>query len=338
MPIRLLSVILPILLAVSIGCADDPPITIEGWGTIIDPDRDCSVTIKNGLISIHVPEGADDLSAELNRLNAPRMLQEVSGSFSIEVRVSGEFVTGEATIEGRTAYNGAGLLLWQDERNYIRLERAALKRSGRVQHYVNFEQRVDGRIVQFGTPLDFQVDETRACDLRLERKDAQINASVRQGDDPWQALLPKSSPLPIIVKVGVTAINASDAPFEPHFSNLRLSSNTTTSAKSTPVKDQDPYEVPDSNVEDLVAFVKKIKEIRPRTRDEYTTHSTRSPEALATAAERILKFDDAPPEARELAQRILFEPRVNSVSRLAEADQRSFLDEVLAFQRQRRCE
>ena len=220
---KLLTALLPVVIAVTAVGADREPFTIQGWGSIVDPDGDCSVVIENDSIELHVPAGAHDLSAELNKMNAPRILQDVRGDFVAEIKIDGEFVTGEATISGRTAYNGAGLLLWLDDRNYTRLERAALKRSGQVRHYVNFEQRIDGKIQFFGAPVDFQVDATQPCYLRLERKGQQILGSAKQGDDPWRALIPNSAPLPPAVRFGIAAVNASDAPFAPQFSELQFS-------------------------------------------------------------------------------------------------------------------
>ncbi len=115
---KLLTALLPVVIAVTAVGADREPFTIQGWGSIVDPDGDCSVVIENDSIELHVPAGAHDLSAELNKMNAPRILQDVRGDFVAEIKIDGEFVTGEATISGRTAYNGAGLLLWLDDRNY----------------------------------------------------------------------------------------------------------------------------------------------------------------------------------------------------------------------------
>ena len=196
---------------------------INGWGRQVDPDEDCTFTVDNGSLLIGVPGTPHDLSAELNRMNAPRVLQEVTGDFAIEVRVSGEFSPGEANIAGRTSYNGAGLLVMQDERTYIRLERAVLVRDGATQHYVNFEVRVNGQNVRFGTPADYKVDDSGDCYLRLERKGEQVAGAVRQGDDNWHLLAPKEVRLHPQLSIGVAAVNASSKPFTPSVVELRVS-------------------------------------------------------------------------------------------------------------------
>ena len=303
--------ILPLLLASGNLAAQTTPITIEDWGTIIDPDRKCAVVIRNHRVAIELPAGAFDLSVELRRTNAPRILQDVRGDFVLDVKVDGEFQTGDATIEERTAYNGAGLLLWQDDLNYIRLERAALKRAGQVRHYVNFEQRTNGRIARFGTPLDFQVDADQPCHLRLERKGDEVVGSAKQGDGAWKPLGRKSAELPLDVRVGVAAINASNAEFTPVFEALTLNVGNApkvakqgpqpvkpSPVKPSPVK-RDPYEVPESSsASDLVAYIKSIKEMRPKTLEEYRAHASRGPKAMEAAAKRILELKEAPNDAR----------------------------------------
>lgn len=331
MRIKLFCVFLPLLLVTRLLAAEPAPITIENWGTVFDPDEKCAVVIRSHRVAIQVPAGAYDLSAELRRTNAPRILQEVRGDFVLEVEVDGAFKTGEGTIATRTAYNGAGLLIWQDELNYLRLERAALSRSGNLRHYVNFEQRINGRLTRFGSEKDYEVDETKPCKLRLERKGQQILGFAKQGEAEWQSLGVKSAGLPMDMWVGVAAINASDAAFEPVFTGLTLeAAGMKKLATPAPVK-VDPYEVPEGDVDALVAFIRRIKATRPRTAEEYRAFATRGPAAMTTAAERILKQEDAPAAARELAQRIVYEAKVRSISNASEEDQKAFIKEIREF-------
>jgi regulation of enolase protein 1 (concanavalin A-like superfamily) len=204
--------------------ADQNPLgLLNGWGYLIDPDKDSVFTIANDSLGIQVPGTPHDLSAELNRMNAPRVLQSVTGDFSIEVKVSGQFGAGEATIQERAAYNGAGLLLMSDLRNYVRLERAVLVRDDTRQHYANFEVRINGRNVRFGQPDDFVIEETKDCFLRLERAGSEIRGAVRQdADADWHYLQSKEAPLLPQTAVGVTLVNSSDKPFSATFSALQL--------------------------------------------------------------------------------------------------------------------
>ena len=54
---------------------------IEGWGRPVDPDGDCAFNVDNDGMTIRVPGTPHDLSIELNRMNAPRVLQDVDGRF-----------------------------------------------------------------------------------------------------------------------------------------------------------------------------------------------------------------------------------------------------------------
>src|SRR4051812_29204105 len=55
------------------------PLEIKGWGTAINPDGDCKFSVERGRVTIAIPGKVHALSAELGRVNAPRLLQEVEG-------------------------------------------------------------------------------------------------------------------------------------------------------------------------------------------------------------------------------------------------------------------
>ncbi len=128
--------------------------TLKGWGVVVDPDGDCQIGLEKETLTISVPAKMHDLSIEVDNMNAPRVLREMEGDFIAQLKVSGKVRhTGNRTSEHYFAYHGAGLLLWQDERNYIRLERASVNREGEgVFHYANFELRKDGKRVDVRKP------------------------------------------------------------------------------------------------------------------------------------------------------------------------------------------
>ena len=326
------SIVLGCLLVASVRADDLQYGTVSGWGAMIDPDGDCSFLVQNQSVTIQIPGTAHGLSAELSRMNAPRILQDIRGDFAIEVQVAGAFAPGGAAVAGRTAYNGAGLVLWLDEANYIRLERAVLVRNAKARHYVNFEQRIDSRLARFGRPEDYDFDENKPCYLRLERKGVQVLGAIRQSkQEAWHQLGAKTVPRSDSLKVGVAAINASDKPFGPQFSELRLSGESVKEMAKQPQPKPDRYAVPEADVEELVAFIKRINSMRPRSSQEYRTHALRAPKALAAAADRILKAEDASDEARRLAQQIRFNQEIRTASSLNEKQQRSLLDRLVAF-------
>ena len=119
----LLAVVVCLIIIVGYLTAQRPK-TVRGWGTLIDLDNDCAVREEAGKLMITIPGGTHDLNMELGGMNAPRVLREVDGDFTVQVKVSGGFDPGnEAAKSGTAPFNSAGLLLWQDEKNYLRLER-----------------------------------------------------------------------------------------------------------------------------------------------------------------------------------------------------------------------
>src|SRR4051812_32834403 len=105
------------------------PQTIKGWGTVVDPDGDCRVEEKDGTLTITVAKTHHDLTYQEigNRFNAPRVVREVEGDFTMQVKVP-KFPMPDADAEatGLYPFMSAGLLVWQDEKNFFRVERAAV--------------------------------------------------------------------------------------------------------------------------------------------------------------------------------------------------------------------
>ena len=67
---------------------------LEGWGKVVDPDGDCKFDAARGSLSIAIPGTHHNLNPAV-RQNAPRVLQEVEGDFTVQVRVSGDFEPGQ---------------------------------------------------------------------------------------------------------------------------------------------------------------------------------------------------------------------------------------------------
>ena len=205
-----------------------PRLTLAGWGELVDPDGDCVFEKKDATLTITVPgtPKPHDLSAELISMNAPRVLQPVTGDFTIEVRVDGEFKPGdESTQAGRTGYNGAGLLLFADSRNFVRIERATLQRSNQEPSgYVNFEIRVDGEVIRIGTTGDRPIKVDQPVFLRLVRTGDTLHGFASDDGEKWDELDPKPIPTewPKDLQAGVAAISTSKVSFTPVFSGLKL--------------------------------------------------------------------------------------------------------------------
>ncbi len=190
---------------------------LKGWGQIVDPDRDCDFRPDGRRLTIVVPPKKHDLSFEAGDMNAPRVLRDVEGDFIAQVKVSGNVMhAGDRTSKRYSAYHGAGLLLWQDQRNYVRLERAAISREDGVVHYVNFEMRKDGE--HFGSP-GFELPDQDFY-LRAERRGGRVCGAVSTDGVRWHYLNPIPVNSPPRIKLGVVAINTSTERFDPTFAEL----------------------------------------------------------------------------------------------------------------------
>ncbi len=100
----------------------------DAWGHAVDPDADCNFEMDTSedKLRIIVPGKTHILSAEIGQVNAPRILRDLKGDFDLRVRVGGTSRPGgRATTTVYSPYHGAGLVIWQDEENYVRLEIAA---------------------------------------------------------------------------------------------------------------------------------------------------------------------------------------------------------------------
>jgi hypothetical protein len=206
------------------GGTGQHPKEIKGWGTVTDPDGDCTFKEDKGKLIIAVPAGFHDLQPD-RAMNAARVLREVEGDFTATVKVACVLTPGEASIKGRTAGYFAGLLLWAGDKGYIRLERNAMRSGGTgkpVSFRPLFEYWKDGKVKpakRVGPLITFNAD---ANWFKLERKGATVTASYSDDGKEWVATFVADAELPKKVHIGVAAFNTSDTPFAAEFAGLKV--------------------------------------------------------------------------------------------------------------------
>ena len=191
------------------------------WGDAVDPDGDCKFELepREDKVRIIVPGKPHILSAEIGHVNAPRLLREIKGDFDLIVRVAGTGNPGgKATTTVYAPYHGAGLLIWQDEENYVRLEIAADVRHGKARPYVNFEYRKDGTLATSSGPMNTDGSNH----LRLRRRGDEIYASFGPDGLRWTSFPPLTTKLSARLQVGVSAINSSTKPLTAEFAGLEV--------------------------------------------------------------------------------------------------------------------
>jgi regulation of enolase protein 1 (concanavalin A-like superfamily) len=197
-------------------------LTVKGWGGVIDPDGDCKFTIAKGSLRMSLPGTDHSLAFERGIMNAPRALRNVTGDFIAQVEVSGDYpAKASSLISNRRPFHGAGLLVWLDEENYIRLERAKLVFDGENMSYVNFEYRQNGEFVRKGDASQLPIPDGTSH-VRIERFGSTIFASVSEDGVQWTAMDQIEIDMPQNVSVGVAAGHNTSSPFEPEFKTFKL--------------------------------------------------------------------------------------------------------------------
>ena len=204
---------------------------IEGWGEVVDPDGDCKIERHNGGVLISVPGTVHDLYPP-TKVNAPRVQQDVEGDFSARVKVSGDFYPGKEPARGfNRAYHGAGLLVWQDENNYVRLERMEViwkkgkwKLSGRHWYYTPLlQQRLGGDYEEFVAkgPSGTAFNQT-AISLRLDRNGDMMSAYFSTDGQEWKLVKTFKSLTSKKVSIAVSALNGSNHEFNVSFDDFAI--------------------------------------------------------------------------------------------------------------------
>jgi hypothetical protein len=113
--------------------------------------------------------------------------------------------------------------LWQDERTYVRLERAEVPYGERTASYVNWELRNRGEFARIGSGDDMTLkDPPAALWLRLERRGAKVHGLVSLDGTNWTALEPIEVALSKKLLVGVVAGHNTSTGFAPTFEALQV--------------------------------------------------------------------------------------------------------------------
>jgi len=219
------------LLSLGVGLALDSGLaseqktqTIKGWGTVVDPDGDCKFAEDQGKLTITVPNVPHDFTFrdDFANQNGPRVLQEVEGDFSIQVRVKAfpRPAKNTSSAGGKYSFVGSGLLVWLDNRNFIRLERSAEGNAGQL--FVWMERFEDGKsVARMQTSIKDQ--DTY---LQVERKGGKLSFALKDGPDQQQWKVVKTPEVNLAQKlmVGVHAINTTTKVFAAQLEELKLSS------------------------------------------------------------------------------------------------------------------
>jgi regulation of enolase protein 1 (concanavalin A-like superfamily) len=154
--------------------------------------------------------------------NAPRVLREIEGDFQAEVQVVGSVPILRPNLVGKYPWYGAGFLVWQDDNNYVRFERARIIFGDDGPVYANWELRQHGKFVRKGANEEGRLDEAQDAHLKLTRKGNTFAAAYSRDGKDWKELPPITAELAKTLKVGVIATQNTPLGYEAAFEKLKI--------------------------------------------------------------------------------------------------------------------
>ena len=165
-------------------------------------------------------------SPELDTHSAPMTLAEVNGDFIAQVRVTGTMVPGiePPKFKGKDVlpitFQGAGVILWQDAKNYIRVERSAQAKRGRV--VLTSKALVE--IIKNGRPVVsyYPTVPEGPLYLRLQRVGGALTFYFGPDGRRWVTHQKLAVAYPDKVQVGLVASNMSKQPLTAQFEEFVL--------------------------------------------------------------------------------------------------------------------
>lgn len=129
---------------------------------------------SQGSLSITTPP-LSDLNPKFH-LNAPRLLQPITGNFTIQTHLQ---------FSPTMNFQGAGLLLWQDEHTFLRFERA---HGQQQQNGILFQKEENNKpLFSIGSLKDYPTS-AQFLDLRLQKQGDRFIASWQEPGHSWQTI------------------------------------------------------------------------------------------------------------------------------------------------------
>ena len=197
--------------------------TVEGWGQVVDPVGDCTFNHADSTFTIKVPGAYHDLWPVKGQVNAPLVLQEVAGDFTIDVLVKevtrAEPDTVLPAMASTASFHAGSLVIWQDAKNFVRFDRTNMNKGGRATTACYLHIFLDGaRTAELAPAVP-----DRPTHLRLTRKGDRVTAAYSQdGAKTWRGLAEQKVKLADKLKVGVSALNNTSRENVVRFANLKL--------------------------------------------------------------------------------------------------------------------
>jgi S1-C subfamily serine protease len=203
------------------------PRTLAKWSSEVNLAEGAKITHQPGKTMIEIPGGIPMVnSPQFKLFNAPCALVQVDGDFIAVVKVTNDFDPGGEVVTmpgGKKmpfTFQGAGLLIWQDEKNFVRLERCKGS-DGQVGliHRILVEIYKGGREIgiHYSKPLPEQT-----MILGAQRKGSTVQLLFAEGPDRLHVFQELALDFEKEIFVGVSASNLSRLPLQAKFEDFAV--------------------------------------------------------------------------------------------------------------------
>lgn len=181
----------------------------KNWEAV-DPEKEkpSGFDTKDGVLRLRIPSGKD-LYGE--NMTAPRFLKPVKGDFEVETRVK---------FSPSQDYQGAGILIFRNDNNYLRLERA-FGGAGGGESGIRFDLREDEVYEPLATPDKFP-SVASEVELKFRRVGKDFTAFWREaGKTEWIEVGKVTNSYPETVQIGLIGVSTADE-ITAEFSYIKL--------------------------------------------------------------------------------------------------------------------
>lgn len=217
---------LTLLLAAGVASGQGTVAPIPGWGQPIDPDGDCRIHLDGADLVIEVPSTPHTLRGYPHPRNAPRVLRDIESNWTATVKVSAELDLGDAPAgaAAEPPSQSAGLVLWLDDLNFVRLARHAQpKPDGEgAFHTVLFEYTRDGQRQTPPPAPDGPVLDGPAAWLRLTRHIDKVKAEYSADGETWTELGTLTARFPSRLRLGPVVTTTAPSPLTARFADFQF--------------------------------------------------------------------------------------------------------------------
>lgn len=204
--------------------ANELPDEIKGWGKREDPAGGTKIELQDSTLIMTSPAAYID-NYPKGTVNAPRVLQEVSGDFTAEVKVTHVDPALPDTVLKSlggfsTAYHAGTLLVRHNDKKFIRFERVSANTNGVLSTTCDLQVYEKGKLTSH---VSEKIEDT-ATQLRLQVRGDLVLSSFSQDDGKTWKELPQHKLRTLLgtVTVGVSLTNNTDPGCTVKFQDLKV--------------------------------------------------------------------------------------------------------------------